>query len=254
MLSFARPVLTCFEGEGEGAKEGAGEGEVEKKFSQEDVNTMMAEEKRKTQVAQRKQASELEELKRGASLTVEQKETLETQIDELKTQYMTTKERAERAKEEADKKSDNLIMQLTQQRDDANASHSRLVIANAITSASSEHKAISAEQISAILAPSTKLTETLDESGNPTGVFAPTVTFEDIDKDGKAIVLELPIREAVKRMRELPKHGNLFEGDKAGGLGQRGNQGTPKKVDLKQLALNPAEYRRMRKEKPELFT
>ena len=252
---FSFPFLTCFEGEGEGEGEGKeGEGEGEKKFSQEDVNGIVAEEKRKTQVAQRKQAQELEELRKSSTLTKEEKETLQTQIEDLKKQYMTAEERSSRAKQEADKKNENLITELTQERDDALSQHSKLVIDNAITYAATEQKAIFVEPIAAILNPKTKLKATLDTDGNPTGEMSPVVLFEDVDKNDKPIVLELTIPETVKRMRELDRYANLFSGDKSGGLGQTGSQGKDRKLDLRKIAEeNPREYRRLRKEQPELF-
>jgi hypothetical protein len=66
--------------------------------------------------------------------------------------------------------------------------------------------------------------------------------------------MEYTIGEAVKRMTELDKHANLFEDTMQGGLGGSKNAGTSGKIDIVKLAKeNPAEYRRLRKEKPELI-
>ena len=55
-------------------------------------------------------------------------------------------------------------------------------------------------------------------------------------------------------MTELPRHGNLFQGGKTGGLGGSGSSGkNTGKIDLVKLAKDPAQYRKLRKEQPELF-
>ena len=60
MNYYLRTVsFVAFEGENEG--KGEGEGEDTKTFTQDEVNTIMATEKRKTQEAQKKLATQLQE-------------------------------------------------------------------------------------------------------------------------------------------------------------------------------------------------
>jgi len=224
----------------------------EKKFTQTNVNTFIAEEKRKNQLRERKILGELQELKRSASLTADEKITLEKRIEELQTQHMTAEEKARRAGEAAEKKIAEQVENLTKERDNWQVKHADLVIDTAIIRASSEgeNKAFFHEQINAILKPKTKLVETLDDDGKPTGKFEPKVAFPDRDKEEQPIILELTVPEAVKRMKELEQYGNLFDGGKKGGLGGAGNQSKGGKMDLAKIAReDPARYREERKKR-----
>ncbi len=222
----------------------------DKQFNQEQVNTFLAEEKRKHQTQQRKMAADLEELKKTATLTTEQKEGLEQRIEELQTQYMTIEEKARRAEEAAKKEYDERVETLTKERNVWQIKHSELVIDTEIIKAAADQKALFCEQITALLTPKTKLTEKLDDAGKPTGDYEPKVAFPDTDKDDKPILLELTVAEAVKRMKELPKYGNLFEGGKVGGLGGTGSTTSGKPLDLVKIAReDPETYRELRKKR-----
>ncbi len=227
----------------------------EKKFTQEQLNTFIAEEKRKNQLRERKILGELETLKTSASLTTEEKETLEKRIEDLQTQNMTGEEKARRAEEAAEKKNVEAVTNLTKERDNWQTKHANLVINTAIitTASEGENKAISHEQILAILQPKTKLVEQLDDDGKPTGNYEPKVSFPDNNKENEPIILELTVPEAIKRMKELEKYGNLFEGIKTGGLGGTGSTTKGGKIDIDKLAKDPAAYRKYRKETPEIF-
>lgn len=257
-----KPQLTCFEEDADKAatdkaaaeqaaadKAVADKATVEKQFSQDDLNRVVAEEKRKTQVRQREMASELAEIKKNSSLSDEEKQTLETRIEELQNQYLTAEERARQASEATKKKNENTLKDLTNERDNWRTKHESLVINSAVTTAASNNKAWFAEQIAAILVPKTKLVEKLDDAGKPTSIHEARVAFPDTNKDGKAVTLDLTVDQAVKRMRELEQYGNLFEGDKAGGLGQSGSAGKTKSTSLEKLAKtnNAEEYRKARR-------
>lgn len=259
----SKTQLIAFDGEGDGSgSEGSGSGsegsggdgnDAEKQFTQEQVNTFVAEERRKMNVRQQKLASELEELKSTASLTKEEKEGLQQKIEELQTQYMTVEEKARQAADKASKKHSEELQTIVTERDTWKVKHEQLAISTEIAKTASEQKAISFEQIAALLAPKTKLTEQLDEEGKPTGSFIPKVMFPDKDKDDKPIILELTLPEAVKRMKELPQYGNLFEADKVGGLGGTGSVTSGKPLDIAKIAKDPVAYRKLRKEQPELL-
>lgn len=264
MLTLLRSIskFTSFEGEDEAAaKKAAEEAAAAKKkadeaggggesFTQEQVNTMMAEERRKMQEKQRKTLGDLDTLKNKASLTAKEKTELENRIEELNNQYLTAEEKARRAEEEAEKKRSDQIQTLTKERDNWVSKHSTLVVQTAIVNAAAEQKAVEHEQILAIVGPKTRLVERLDDEGKPTGEYEPKVRFPDKNKKDEDIVLELSVPEAVKRMKELPRYGNLFEGTKIGGLGGSGSQSTGGKVDLAKIAKeDPAAYRKLRKER-----
>ncbi len=244
--------FTSFEGEGDG--KGDGNKGDDKTFSQEQVNTILAEEKRKMQDRQRVVVSELEALKKNSALTVKEKDGLEKRLEELKTQHMTAEERARRAEEMAEKKRSGEVETLSGERDVWRKRHAKLVVDTAIINAAVTHKAIRPDQIIAMVQPKTRLVETLDNDGKPTGDHEPRVALPDKNKDGEDIVLDLTVDEAVKRMKEMEQHGNLFNGGKTGGLGSGGSQSKSKMIDVAKIARDdPAAYRKIRKEKPELL-
>ena len=257
MRHFFRTItFVCFDdAENEGDKsDNEGKNET-KTFTQEEVNSFLAKEKRKTQDAQKQLASQLQEYKKTAELSTEEKTELEKQIEDLQKQYMTAEERARQTSEKITKKFKKDLEALESERNSWKDRYTRSTIDAAIAQAAVTNKAIAVEQIAAMLRPSAKLAEKLDEAGKPTGMYEPRVEFQDLDRDEKPITLDLTVNEAVKRMTELPQYGNLFKGNKAGGIG--GSGGTGKKmgqIDLIKIAReDPARYRKLRKEQPELF-
>ena len=269
MFLQARAWQLSFEGDDDAAAKAAADAKTaadakaaddaknddDKKFNQDDLNRFLAEDKRKGQEKQRQLALELVEMKKQKNLTDKQKGDLQAQIDDLQKQYMTTEEQARQDADRKQKEYSGKLETATTERDEWKAKHEQLAISTEIAHAAFEHEAVELEQVEAILRPKTKLVEKLDDEGQPTGQFEPKVTFNDIGKDEKPIVLELTVNEAVKRMRELPKHGNLFRSPKKGGLGGSGSQGpSGKQIDIAKLArTDQAAYRKLRKEKPELF-
>lgn len=228
---------------------------TEKTFNQDDLNRFLAEDKRKGQEKQRQLATQLADMQKQKNLTDKQKKDLQTRIDELQAQYMTTEEKARQDADRKQKEYDGKLEAATTERDEWKVKHEQLAISTEIAHAAIEHEAVDFEQIEALLRAKTKLVEKLDDEGQPMGEFEPKVSFPDTGKDKNPIILELTVNEAVKRMRELPKYGNLFRSPKKSGLGGSGSAGpSGKKIDIAQLAReDQAEYRKLRKEKPELF-
>ncbi len=222
-------------------------------FNQEDVNTFLATEKRKTQEAQKALESKLQDAKKVANVTKEQKTELDKQIEDLQKKYMTVDERSRQAADKASKKHGLEITDLKENQKAWQNRYTNSVISHAIVTSAAANKAYDASQIEAILRPKCKIVEKTDSDGQPTGAYEPRIDFEDTDKDGEPVTLDITISEAVKRMTELTQHGNLFEGGKSSGMG--GSGGTrSKNVDIAKIAkVNVREYRRLRKERPELF-
>ena len=243
--------FVCFDGDDAAAAAAA----AEKKFNQDDVNTMLAKEKRKTQDAQKRLAQELEKAKQDVALSDEDRTELSKQVEELERKYMTIEERSIQAADKTKGQHDSAIKDLVTERDAWQQRFTSATIDVAITQAASANKAIQTEQIAALLRPFTKLTEKLDEDNKPNGTFESRVAFNDTDKNGKPIVLDLSVPEAVKRMSELSNYGNLFVNGKSGGLGGVGNSGKrTNDAELLEKAMNDsALYRELRKKRPELF-
>lgn len=251
-------TLICFDGEtlpaGSGSDTlpaGGGGNPPAKTMTQDQVNTILAEEKRKHQAKQKEMLQQLEQLQTSTRLSEEERTALNTQVEELRLQTTTSEERARTALERQKKEYDGKLTTATTERDEWRGRYTETAIGHEITNAAVTNEAFAPSQIAAILRPNTRLTEELDETGKPTGRLIPKVKFDALDKDGKAITLDLTVTEAVKRMKETPDvYGNLFKSNAQGGLGTQApaGQGKGGKLDVKNMP--PGTYRKIRKENP----
>ena len=215
-------------------------------FSQEEVNTILAKDRRKHQVDLQTAVDELEAIKTKADLSKQERTDLDGRIEELQNQLLTKEELADKEKVKISRKHADTVKALEADVVEWKARFTTSTIDRAITDAASAHKAFANEQIVALLKPNTQLTEELDKEGGKTGNLVPRVQFQDTDKDGKPVTLDLAVGEAVKRMTEIDKYLNLFQGDGTGGLGASTKPGT-KPEDMSTLAKDPAKYRAARK-------
>lgn len=226
---------------------GAGDETVK---DQAQLNAVLKREKEKYRKDREKLTKQLEELQGNVRLTAEQKEALESQIEELRTQTMTADERARHKETKLQK---DFEAKLTAASDSSKQWESRyhdLRIGYEITQASSAHEVLpnSVPFVEAVLRNRTKLVPNVTEDGQPDGTFTAKVKFDDVDAKGKPIVLDLTVEETVKRMKELPdKYGNLFKGANNGGLG--GGTGAPGKK-ANPAKMSTEEYLAARRKDP----
>jgi len=258
MENFNYYSLICFEGDEEEIveeKEENTEGnqESEKKFTQADLNRIQAKEKRKTQEAYKELQTQLEEARNAAQAGSAEREELELKIEELQRKTMSAEEIARQKEAKLQKKHQEELEETKRSADLWKTRYTETVITNEILAAANEHGAIRPTQIYNELRDKVKLTQKLDEDGKPTDSFEARVDFDDEDKNGKAIKLDLSVKDAVKRMKELPQlHGNLFEGVKSGGLGA-GNAGPNRKGKHDLTKMTEAERYKLRKEDPAAY-
>lgn len=217
-----------------------------KLFTQDEVNKIMAENKRTLQAKNESLIKELEALKTGGNLSAEQKVQLEGRIETLQNELLTKEELAKKDADKLRKESQKTIEGVTKERDDWKNRFTTATIQRTITDAAVENKAINPRQIVAILQQKANLVPAVDTEGKPTGDLVPKVKFETMDKDEKPITIEITIPEAVKQMKDMDEYLNLFQGEGASGLGARSTS-TGKIADVKTLAKDPVKYREARK-------
>lgn len=252
---LATPWQIVYEGEGgEGGEGGGGEGGggeggggtgAKKTFTQDDVNKMLAEDRRKHQAKVDANVKELEQLRKAKGLTEKEKETLTKQIEELKATSMSKEELAakeqKRLKEEAEAKEKTLSLE----RDTWKNKYYDSTITRALQDGAVAAGAVKPSQIVTLLKGSTRLVEVLDADDQPTGDFIAKVKYDDVDKDGKPVTLDLTVPEVMKLMKGKPEeHGNLFESTLKGGLGGTSGKGGKQK-DTKEMT--PKEWAEHRK-------
>lgn len=220
-----------------------------KTFTQEDVNRLVAEEKRKLTGNQSKLLSELETIKQKANLTVQERDELNTRIEQIQSESMTKSELAAQREAKLKKDSEDKIIGLTNESQTWRNRYTKSTIQRSITDAASKEGAYSSDQVIAILEQNTQLVDVLGEDNKPTGEHVVIVKYKDKGKDGKPVTLDLPVDAAIKKMKEDTNFQNLFKGTGTGGMGSSnrggGNSGS---VDLARLAKeDPAAYREARK-------
>lgn len=224
-----------------------------KKFSQEEVNRLLQEDRKKHEKRVQEVVTQLEETKKAKGLSEQEKSELQTRIDEMKSSLLTSEERAKQELKKKDAEYKTQLEQTSKEKEAWRTLFSDEATTNQILRATAKHKALSDEQIGAFLLPKTRLVEVLDDDGKSTGKWTPKVKFPD-EKDGKPIELDLTIDEAVKRMKDLPERfGNLFDGGTSGGLGglngKGGSGGGGGSLDSETPPKDPVQYRVWRKKR-----
>lgn len=219
-------------------------------FTQDDVNRMLAEDKRKHQEANRKTMDEVDALKTKVSMSTKERQDLNARLEEQKRAFLTKEELATREAERQKSEAENALKTLTDDRDQWKNRYEEETIVRSITDEAVRNDAFVPEQLVAILQPRTQLAEVLNDDGHPSGMLEPKVKFADTDSEGNPVELVLPVGKAVTRMKELEKFQNLFRGQGTGGLGSSNNSAVGAgEIDVVRLAKeNPALYRKYRAE------
>ena len=102
-------------------------------------------------------------------------------------------------------------------REDWEARYKQGTVERALQDAAITGEAYNAETMMAVLRPLTRLTEVTDEkTGKGTGKFKVMVDFPDNDPETGEPRGRAHAREAIKRMKDIPKYSNLF---KSGAVG-----------------------------------
>lgn len=230
------------------AKAAADAAAAGKKFSQDDVNKFVAEERRKAQTQTQKAIEELEAIKAKADMTQQERADLETRLETMKNELLSKEDLAKKEIEKSKKTHETEVARLNMELGTWKDRYTESTIQRSIADAAAEQGAYHSEQITAILRNNTRLVEVLGEDNKPNGSFVPKVKFSDEDDKGNTITLELDVPAAVKRMKGIERYQNLFKGDGTGGAGGTGNQKSGRTTPLAKLAAtDPAAYREARK-------
>jgi hypothetical protein len=195
------------------------------KEQQEHMNTVLAEERRKGKAKNDDLILQLETQKTRVGTTVAEKAALEDRIETLKNDYATkdelTQKESKKKQTAAEKRADLAEADAKKWQD----TYKSEKIEGEIVKAANIHKAYNPLHILRILAPDTRLVDEVGEDGTtPTGRLIPKVKLSVPDKDGKLVLLEFSVTEAVKQMTEMEEHAPLFFSGASGGLGGSGSR------------------------------
>ena len=216
----------------------------DKTFTQEQVNTMMAKEKREHETRTQKALGELKALQTRANLTTKERSDLESRVEQMQNELLTKEQLATKEKEKSTKAHEKVVEDITVDRDAWKERFTQSTILRSIQDAAIENGAVSPDQIVRMLGSDTRLVEEMKD-GAATGKLVPQIKMDDVDKDGKPVTLDLVINEAVKRMSDMEQHGNLFRAEGAGGIGGT-NQDSGRPPDIVAIAEDPVAYRKGR--------
>ena len=192
----------------------------------------------------------LESLQEAAGTSEEQRQSLETQLETLRTDGQTKEQQQVRETARAQKKHEKDLQEATTERDFWKDQFSGQMLQTTIRAAATEHEALpqAHDQLVAILgSKNARIVEGKAEDGKPNGEFHSVVTFQDKDDDGKAIVIDdMPVSDAIKRMKDLPDlFGNLFKTSANGGAGgSTQGGGSPGSKDFATMSMS--DYREAR--------
>ena len=218
-----------------------------KTFTQDEVNALVASERRNLENRSKSLLGELEALKTKSTMTAKEREELETRLEETKQALMTKEELAREQLTKLQKQREQEVTGLAAEREAWKNRFTHSTIQRSITDAAASSDAFNPSQIVAILAPSTRVVEATDEAGKPTGEFNVQVNFQDVGKDGKPVKLDLSVQDAVKRLKEKAEFQNLFKGLGTGGTGST-NRGSGGQLDIRELAKDPVAYAKAKRE------
>jgi len=269
----SRPWESCFEGEDAAAAAAAtaaaaaaaaatvvaGAGTGDKTFTQEDLNRILAEDKRKHQAQLQKMESQLTELAKSKTLTDQERATLKENLDAIAGQLRTKEQQAQLEKRQMEEAHATKMAEADQKAQVWESLYRDSTIARSLQDAAVKHEAFNTSQIVTQLKPWTRLIEIMDEkTGKGTGKYQVVVEMPDVDPTtGQPVPFTGTPEDAVKRMKEMPEQwGNLFKSGVVSGIGSSSATGglipgQGGKIDVRKLT--PQQYREIRSKNPELL-
>ena len=269
---LSRAVLASFDGEGvvvdpaavavaAAANVGAtGAPSGEASFTpaqQEALNRILADDKRRHQAQLQKVQATLEETLASKNLTIQEREQLATQLEDLRKETRTKEQQLAHEKKQLEEQFTKRTADLEKSAKDWEQRYRDGTIEQALMDAAVKSDAFNVGQFITQLKPLTRLSEIMDEkTGKGTGKFKVVVDFPDTDPNtGEPTVTLHTPTSAAKRMKELSAiYGNLFKSGVVSGVGAATGglaSGSGGKVDPK--TLSQEQYMKIRAENPALL-
>jgi len=245
-------------GAGVGASAGAGAGAGDSRFTQDDVNRMLADDRRKHQAQVQRVEKLLEEASASKNLTMQEREQFAQQLEDLRKESRTKEQQLAHEKKQLEEQLTGKITTAERAAKDWEQRFRDGTVERALMDAAVGGDAYNVSVLMNQLRPMTRLTEITDEKAKGTGKFKVVVDFPDTDPNtGEPTVTLHTPESAVKRMRELPAiYGGLFKAVVVSGIGSSAAtgglaSGGGGKVDPRKLT--PAQYMEIREKNPELL-
>jgi len=214
-----------------------------KTFSQEEVDTILENERQRANQQKQDYIDQLTALKDKTGLTEQEKETLEQQIAGLKKEVVSKEELAKKKQEKLTKDFQDQLTNLTHQAKSWQSRYESEKIQTELMSRATEAGAFNPQQIVGLLGNKTKVVPILSDEGQETGNYKVVV---EQSVDGKD--LQLSVDEAIGQLKaDIETNGNLFKSNLKGGVGSFTREDLADMNNVRSIAnMTPEQYRKHR--------
>jgi hypothetical protein len=262
---LAPVMLACYDAESDeaaaaeaeaAAAAAAAAADSTKTFTQAQINSYLADDRRKTElkykaqlkVELQKQEKTFNELLTNKNLTEQERDSLRESLASVEQQLHSEKELLTRQKKQVE---DQLTAKLTESEKREKAWESRFresSIARQLQEAAVSNDAFNARQMIDLLRPKTSLEAVKNAAGEETGEYQVIV-----DLEVAGVTTKLSPTDAVKKMKEDASYANLFKSNVVSGAGSNSGTGSAAVGAPDWANMDQATYRKLRKEHPELI-
>ena len=236
-LYLSRPWSTCFEGEDDAAKAAADKAVADKAaadaaaaaaaaagktFTQEDVNRIVAADRRKLEEALKKTEKQYQDLLASQSLTEQERKALQANLEMVQGQLRSKEEQLLLEKKQVEEVYAGKLQELEKKAAFFETLFRDSTIERALQDAAVKHEAWSPSQVVTLLRGQTKMLEETDpKTGKLTGKFKPMVEMQAVNTaTGEVETKAYTPDDAVKKMKDTPDTwGNLFRSGVVSGIG-----------------------------------
>jgi hypothetical protein len=228
-------------------------------FTQEEVNHIVATDRRKLEDALKKTEKQYQDLLASQSLTEQERKALQANLEVVQGQLRSKEEQLLMEKKQVEEVYAGKLQEAEKKAALYETLYRDSTVERALTDAAVKHDAFNPAQVVTLLRQQTKMIEETDpKTGKLTGKIKPMVEMLAVnpttgDMETKAYTPE----DAVKRLKDTPEQwGNLFRPNVVSGIGASSATGglTPGqggKIDVRKLT--PQQYREIREKNPELL-
>ena len=272
-LYLSRPWSACFEGEDDAAKAAADKAAADaaasaaaaaaaagKTFTQDEVNRILADDRRKLEDALKKTEKQYQDLLASQSLTEQERKALKANLEMVQGQLRSKEEQLLLEKKQVEE-----VYAGKLQESEKKASVLRDAVPRFHHRAGAARRRREGTRRSALRRSSRNCVrrrrcceETDPKTGRLTGKYKPMVEMLDVNPTtGETETKAYTPEEAVKKMKDMPEHwGNLFRSGVVSGIGSGSATGglmpgQGGKIDVRKLT--PTQYREIREKNPELL-
>lgn len=243
-MYLSRPWSACFEGEGAdegatggsgtgasagadagaggGAGAGAGGAAAGKSFTQDDVNRIVAADRRKLEEALKKTEKQYQDLLASQSLTEQERKALQANLEMVQGQLRSKEEQLLLEKKQVEEAYAGKLHEMEKKATHFETLYRDSTIERALQDAAVKHEAWSPSQVVALLRGQTKMLEETDpKTGKLTGKYKPVVEMQALNTTtGEMETKAYTPEDAVRKMKDTPDTwGNLFRSGVVSGIG-----------------------------------